>query len=71
EGRGGHPVLLRPSVFPQILDLAPGAPLRSLLPSLGVQVTRVAVDDPGVIEAVDTPESYQTYLARWNQRRSN
>jgi molybdenum cofactor cytidylyltransferase len=69
DGHGGHPVLLRPAVFPRILDLAPGAPLRSLLPSLGVQVTRVAVDDPGVIEAVDTPESYQRFHQRWGERQ--
>jgi molybdenum cofactor cytidylyltransferase len=49
EGRGGHPVLWRSNIRPDIMDLRNDAPLRSLLPQYGVQVRRVAVEDPGVI----------------------
>ena len=54
EGRGGHPMLWRSSIRPDIMDLRNDAPLRSLLPEYGVQVRRVAVDDPGVVTDVDT-----------------
>jgi molybdenum cofactor cytidylyltransferase len=67
-GRGGHPVLWRSAVRADILDLRSDAPLRSLLPEFGVQVRRVAVDDPGVLTNVDTPEEYRTALEEWEAR---
>jgi molybdenum cofactor cytidylyltransferase len=70
EGRGGHPVLWRPSVRAEIFDLRPDAPLRALLPELGPQVRRVAVDDPGVIANVDTPEEYRHAVADWRSREA-
>ncbi len=63
EGRGGHPVLWRSEVRRPILDLRPDAPVRSLLPQFGPQVRRVAVDDPGVVANVDSPEEYREALA--------
>jgi len=68
EGRGGHPVLWRSTVRADILDLRSDAPLRSLLPEFGVQVRRVAVNDPGVVANVDTPEEYRTALDAWRAR---
>lgn len=68
-GRGGHPVLLRSAVLSSVLSLPPSAPLRSLLPRLGVQVSRVPSDDPGIVEAVESPEEYRDYLSRWRSRR--
>ena len=65
QGHGGHPVLWRSSVRADILDLRSDAPLRSLLPEFGVQVRRFAVDDPGVVANVDTPEEYRDALDRW------
>jgi len=67
-GRGGHPVPWRSAVRADILDLRSDAPLRSLLPEFGVQVRRVAVDDPGVVANVDTPEEYRTALEEWEAR---
>lgn len=68
EGHGGHPVYWRSSVRGDILDLRTDAPLRSLLPEFGVQVRRVAVNDPGVLANVDTPEEYRTALEEWESR---
>ncbi|MCI4370157.1 MAG: nucleotidyltransferase family protein [Thermoplasmata archaeon] len=64
EGRGGHPVLLRPPTFTAILGLPPDGPLRSLLASFGPQVRRVPTDDPGVLENVDDPVSFDAAMAR-------
>ena len=66
EGRGGHPVLWRPAVRNDIFDLRPDAPLRALLPEFGPQVRRVPVEDPGVVQNVDTPEAYRAALAQWD-----
>jgi molybdenum cofactor cytidylyltransferase len=63
QGRGGHPVVLRPMVRNDIFDLRPDAPLRSLLPEFGPQVRRVAVDDPGVVANVDTPGEFRAAVA--------
>lgn len=64
-GQGGHPVLWRSSVRADILDLRPDAPVRSLLPEFGPQVRRVAVDDPGVVANVDTPDAYRDAYDIW------
>jgi len=68
SGRGGHPVLWKPSVRRDILDLRADAPLRSLLPEFGVQVRRLNVDDPGVVSNVDSPEAYRAALEAWQSR---
>jgi molybdenum cofactor cytidylyltransferase len=67
RGHGGHPVLWRSSVRPDLLDLRPDAPVRSLLPEFGPQVVRIAVDDPGVVTNVDTPEAYRSALETWQR----
>ena len=69
QGRGGHPVLLRPPVFGALSNLSPSAPLRGLLPSFGPQVLRVVVDDPGVVANVDTPEDYDRLAREWRNRQ--
>lgn len=68
EERGGHPVLWRSTVRPDLLDLRPDAPIRSLLPEFGPQVRRIAVPDPGVIANSDTPEAFREALAAWQAR---
>lgn len=68
QGRGGHPVLWRSSIRQDIVELRPDAPLRSLLPEFGPQVCRVAVEDPGVVANVDTPEQYSQAYDEWQAR---
>ena len=68
EGRGGHPVWLKPAVRSSIAALASDAPLRGLLPRLGPQVLRVAVRDPGVVASTDTAEEYSAAVRRFERR---
>ncbi len=68
ESRGGHPVLWRESLRKEILELRPDAPVRSLIPEFGPQVRRIAVDDPGVVANVDTPEQYRVAFEAWQAR---
>jgi molybdenum cofactor cytidylyltransferase len=71
RGRGGHPVLWRAPIRNDILDLRADAPLRSLLPEFGPQVRRVAVEDPGVVANVDTPELYRLAWDEWHSREGD
>jgi len=68
EGRGGHPVVWRSLVRADLLELRPDGPIRALLPEFGPQVRRVAVDDPGVVANVDTPDSYREALDAFRAR---
>jgi molybdenum cofactor cytidylyltransferase len=68
QGRGGHPVLFRDLVRAKVLELRGDAPLRSLLPELGPQVLRIEVDDPGVVDDIDTLDSYRAALDGWRAR---
>jgi molybdenum cofactor cytidylyltransferase len=65
EGRGGHPILWKPPVRPDLLELRPDAPMRALLPEFGPQVRRVPVDDPGVLASIDSPEEYRASYDAW------
>lgn len=67
EGRGGHPVVLQPSMFAAVSGLGRDTPLRTLVAKLGPQVLRVPVPDPGVTQNVDTPESYRAALERYRR----
>lgn len=68
DGEGGHPVLWRPPVRKDVLELRPDAPVRSLIPEFGPQVRYVPVDDPGVTQNVDTPDTYHDAYDLWLSR---
>jgi molybdenum cofactor cytidylyltransferase len=71
QGRGGHPVLWKDRVRAEVLELRGDAPIRALMPELGPQVRRVAVDDPGIVESTDTPEEYRASYESWLARRED
>jgi molybdenum cofactor cytidylyltransferase len=71
RGHGGHPVLWKERVREEILELRSDAPIRALIPELGPQVRRVAVEDPGVVAGIDTPEEYRTAYDAWLTRRED
>ena len=71
RGAGGHPVLWRDLVRTDVLELRPDAPIRALMPELGPQVRRVAVDDPGIVASIDTPEEYRESFDAWLARRED
>ncbi|MCI4344501.1 MAG: NTP transferase domain-containing protein [Thermoplasmata archaeon] len=68
EGRGGHPVILRPPVLELVRQMGRSEPLRNLMAHYGPQVRRVAVDDPGVVATVDSWPEYDRNLAAWQAR---
>jgi molybdenum cofactor cytidylyltransferase len=68
QERGGHPVLWRSIVRRDVLELRPDAPIRSLMPEFGPQVRRVETEDPGVVENVDTPATYQSAFDDFRSR---
>ncbi len=57
-GRGGHPVVLARRVAEAVLDAEPGATLRDLLEAAGGP-RDVQVEDPSVLEDLDTPEALE------------
>lgn len=54
RGRRGHPVLFGAAHFPALLNLAGDRGARAVLEA--ATVTRVEVDDPGILLDIDTPE---------------
>ena len=67
-GRRGHPILFTPAARPNVDALPRNDPLRSLLPRLGVGVRRVGVNDPAVVENLDTPAEYDRAVSAWRLR---
>ncbi|MFZ1023979.1 MAG: nucleotidyltransferase family protein [Thermoplasmata archaeon] len=68
EGRGGHPVLIRPSAAREVAILPVEAPLRLVVRRLGPQVRRLAVEDPFVLANVDSREAYDRINAQWPRK---
>jgi nicotine blue oxidoreductase len=54
DGRRGHPVLLRRRLFLPIAALGPDEPLSTVVRA--ARVATVAVDDPGILIDLDTPD---------------
>jgi molybdenum cofactor cytidylyltransferase len=59
RGRRGHPLVLSPSLIPEIETLDLDVGLRELLDRHPDGVHEVEVDDPGAVHDVDTPEEYR------------
>ncbi|HEX2163019.1 MAG TPA: nucleotidyltransferase family protein [Thermoanaerobaculia bacterium] len=58
RGRRGHPLGIAPPLLPEIEELDPTVGLRQLLERHTGEVVEVAVEDPGAVADVDTPEDY-------------
>ena len=54
EGRGGHPLKLGEMGIAAAMTAPPDTPLREIPRMVGIEVTRVPVDDPGVLANLDT-----------------
>ena len=67
--RRGHPVVWRAAAFPELLDSAAAttAGARSVLHQHPDRVVHVPVDDPAVIDQVNTPEDYERLVREWNR----
>ena len=58
QGRNGHPVCLVRDLIPEFLALAGDAQARDVIRSHREQTVYEDVDDAGILEDVDDPESY-------------
>lgn len=58
RGRRGHPALVGAELVPEIERIPPDAGLRRLWRDRADAVREIAVDDPGVLENLDSPAAY-------------
>lgn len=54
-GRGGHPLKLADVALAAVQSAPPTTPLRDVPAMMGLEVVRLPVDDPGVLQNLDTP----------------
>ena len=64
NGRQGHPVIYSLEALRRILRMKPVQTGKELLTYFEGRITRVEVDDPGVLIDIDTPEDYERYITR-------
>jgi molybdenum cofactor cytidylyltransferase len=67
--RRGHPVIWGSALFGELLE-SPAATrdgARAVLHQHEKDVVSVAVDDPAVIDAMNTPEDYERLVRDWNR----
>jgi molybdenum cofactor cytidylyltransferase len=67
--RRGHPVIWGSPLFAELLEneAATREGARAVLHSQEGQVVTVPVDDPAVIDQVNTPEDYERLVREWNR----
>ena len=61
--RRGHPILLPRWLWQEVLDLAPGDSLRSVINRHAAAIRYLVVDTPSVLADLDTPEQYRHALS--------
>lgn len=59
RGRRGHPVILGSGIFREVLELPSGQTMRAIVRADRSRVKEVDVDDPAVVDSVNTPRDYQ------------
>ena len=55
RGRGGHPIKLGAMGIAAAMSAPAQTPLREIPRMVGLEVTRIEVDDPGILANLDTP----------------
>jgi CTP:molybdopterin cytidylyltransferase MocA len=67
--RHGHPVIWGSSLFGELLESADATRegARAVLHAHEADVMRVAVDDPAVIDTINTPDDYERLVRDWNR----
>jgi molybdenum cofactor cytidylyltransferase len=58
KGKKGHPLLLSSKMRPRILQADASKTLRDVL--AGVPTVNIPVDEPGILQDIDTPEDYRS-----------
>lgn len=62
-GRNGHPVVCPRTIAAEFLALDPGASPKTVIAANEARVERVAVDDAGAVNDIDTPRDYEELSA--------
>ena len=62
QGRRGHPIYFSRELIPEFLALDAGSTARPVLERLAAEIRYLDVDDPGILDDVDDPESYRRFL---------
>ena len=68
DGETGHPTLIAASLFDRILADRGDQGLRDALERCGAELTRVPVEDRGILHDADTPEDYKALLKYHNEQ---
>lgn len=70
RGRRGHPVLFARGVFDELLAAPDREGAKAVVHAHPGRVIEVPVEDPAVLEDIDTPEAYQALLKRLDAGRA-
>ena len=62
HGRRGHPVVLRSTLFPEVMEDELPEGVRTVLRRDPVRVRELPVEDPGVLADLDTPEAVRRHF---------
>jgi CTP:molybdopterin cytidylyltransferase MocA len=63
DGRRGHPVRITPEIAAELLALPPTGQARDVIRTHYRPAAFVAVDDPGTVTDIDTPEEYAQWIS--------
>jgi molybdenum cofactor cytidylyltransferase len=66
-GKRGHPVVISRTLVPEILALPHHETLKLVVHRHMSETLQVLVDDPTVLDDLDTPEDYQRLRQNWNK----
>ena len=67
-GTPGHPLLISSSLLPRILADSGEGGLQGAIRRCGAEMTRIPVDDAGILHDADTPEDYRALLEYHNKQ---
>ena len=68
EGKDGHPILIDSSLVSALLSDSGEGGLRGAISRCGEAMTRIEVEDAGILHDADTPEDYRVLLSYHNQQ---
>jgi len=69
--RRGHPVMFGQAVFDELMEAPDEEGARAVVRADPSRVALVPVDDPAVLEDIDTPEAYADLLRRFGTEHSS
>jgi molybdenum cofactor cytidylyltransferase len=59
QEKRGHPVMFSSLLFHELLNAPPDVGARFVVWNHSAEILEIATDDPGILENIDTPESYE------------